>query len=133
MAKSIKRLSLVAVVAAAAGYVAGLLTAPKSGKETRDDLKHAGQKSREEIERALKNASMELADLLDEAKRRGSAMNGKARNELDSLIESARAAREKARTLLSALHEGTSTDEDLRIAAAQTTSALKHLRAYLKR
>ena len=39
---------------AAAGYVAGLLTAPKSGKETREDIRETIDRSRSETEKKLK-------------------------------------------------------------------------------
>jgi len=39
MMKKETKFGLVAAGAAVAGYVAGILTAPKSGKETRKDIK----------------------------------------------------------------------------------------------
>ena len=131
--RTLKNLALVAGLAAAAGFVTGLLTAPKSGKETRDDLKQAAQNGISQAERQLKNVSSELADMLDEAKKRGGAMSDKARKQLDDLVVQARAAREKAREVVSAVHEGDAEDEDLRLAVNQATTALKHLRDYLKK
>ena len=43
MAKTFKKFALGALFAAAIGYIAGILTAPKSGKETREDLKNAAE------------------------------------------------------------------------------------------
>jgi len=40
-----KKVALGALIAASVGYVAGVLTAPKSGKETRQDIKNTGRKS----------------------------------------------------------------------------------------
>jgi gas vesicle protein len=42
------RLALGAVVGAVAGIVAGVLTAPKSGEETRDDLKRRARELKED-------------------------------------------------------------------------------------
>jgi gas vesicle protein len=39
-----KRVAIGSGIAAAAGFVAGVLTAPKSGKETRADIKTATNK-----------------------------------------------------------------------------------------
>jgi len=47
-----KKLALGAVIGAAAGLVAGILTAPKSGRETREDIK---KKARELKGKARKN------------------------------------------------------------------------------
>ena len=133
MGKAIKRLGVAIGLAAAVGYVAGLLTAPKSGKETREDIKHAAKTGMDQAERQLKNISGELADLVEEAKRRGAEMNERARKQLDDLVAQARAAREKAREVVSAVHQGDAQDEDLRLAVNQANSALGHLRDYLKK
>jgi len=133
MGKTLKKLAVAVGLAAAVGYVAGLLTAPKSGKETREDLKNAAQTGMSQAERQLKNVSAELADLLEEAKRRGSDMSDRARKQMDDLVAQARAAREKAREVVSAVHEGDAQDEDLRLAVTQANNALKHLREYLKK
>lgn len=133
MGKTLKKLAVAVGLAAAVGYVAGLLTAPKSGKETREDLKNAAQTGMSQAERQLKNVSSELADLLEEAKRRGSDMSDRARKQMDDLVAQARAAREKAREVVSAVHSGDAKDEDLRLSVNQANSALKHLRDYLKK
>ena len=54
MAKNTGKWAAGAVVAGVAGYVAGILTAPKSGKETREDIKHAATKAKTEAEKKLK-------------------------------------------------------------------------------
>ncbi len=133
MNRMLKRFMVVVGLAAAAGYVTGILTAPKSGKETRDDVRKAAQSGLTEAERQLKNLSGELADLLNEAKKQSAKMSDKARGELDGLIEKARAAREKAREVVSAVHEGDAEDDDLKLAVNQANSAFRHLRDYLKK
>lgn len=133
MKKTLKKVAMAVGLAAAVGYVAGLLTAPKSGKETRADIKHAAQTGMDEAERQLKNITTELADLLEEAKRRGADMGEKARQQLDELVAQARAGREKAREVVSAIRSGNAKDEDLRLAVSQADNALKHLRDYLKK
>lgn len=133
MKKTLKKAAMAVGLAAAVGYVAGLLTAPKSGKETRADIKHAAQTGIDQAERQLKNITSELADLVEEAKRRGADMSEKARQQLDDLIAQARAGREKAREVVSAVHSGKAKDEDLHLAVNQADSALKHLREYLKK
>jgi len=133
MKKTLKKVAMAVGLAAAVGYVAGLLTAPKSGKETRADIKNAAQTGMDQAERQLKNITSELADLVEEAKRRGADMGEKARQQLDELVAQARAGREKAREVVSAVHSGDAKDEDLRLAVNQANSALKHLRDYLKK
>jgi gas vesicle protein len=40
-----KKIALSAIIAGVAGYGIGLLTAPKSGKDTRKDIKNTAQKT----------------------------------------------------------------------------------------
>lgn len=133
MGKMLRKLMVMVGLAALAGYVAGILTAPKSGKETRKDMRRAAQSGMSEAERQLKNLTGELADLLDEAKRRGADMSDKARAEMDDLAARAREARDKAREVVSAVQSGDAKDDDLRLAVSQASSAFDHLREYLRK
>ena len=55
------------VVGAVAGYVAGILTAPKSGKETRQDIKKASAELKKNLEVKLQVTKDELAKLIAQA------------------------------------------------------------------
>src|SRR5690348_10141004 len=132
MAKgTFKKLALGTAIAAVAGYVAGILTAPKSGKETRADIKDAASKGITEAEKQLKKAHTELSNMIDEAKLKGAHMSDKARKELDALVDKSKVTKEKAREVLSAIHEGDAEDQDLQRAIKEATNAINHLRTYL--
>jgi len=131
--RTFKNLALVAGLAAAAGFVTGLLTAPKSGKETRDDIKNAAKRGLSETEHQLKKLSGELNDLVDEAKSRAGDLRGKAGEAMTQATTQAQDAREKVREMLAAVHDGNASDEDLQLAMNQGRTALKHLRDYLKK
>ena len=133
MGKLLKRLAVAVGLAAAAGYVTGILTAPKSGKETREDIKNAAVMGKGEAEKQLKKAASELGDMIDQAKKRGAELGDKANKERNELMDKARLAREKAREVISAIHDGDAADDDLRLAVEQANTALKHLRDYLKK
>src|ERR1700691_2759778 len=105
--KKLKRIAVgTGVVAAAAGYVAGVLTAPKSGKETRGDIKAAAKKSRVEAEKELKKLQTELEKVMKEAKVRGGKLSAKGQKELKELVEKAKNSKEKTREVISAVREG---------------------------
>lgn len=134
MAKNfMKKITIAIGLAGLAGYLAGILTAPKSGKETREDIKQATRTGMSEAEKQLKRALAELGELIDEAKKRGNELGDKANKELSDLGDRAKVAREKAREVLSAIHEGDAEDKDLQEAVQQANAAVKHLRAYLKK
>lgn len=133
MGKLFKRLMVLVGLAALGGYLAGILTAPKSGRETREDMRRAAKSTMSEAEHQLKNISSELADMLDEARRRGSEMGDQARRELDDLSIKARIARDKAREVVTAVQEGDAKDDDLRLAVTQANLALNHLKEFLRK
>ncbi len=69
-----------ALIGALAGVTAGVLFAPKSGKETREDIKNKGVEIKDKFESAYNNASKEvhkkianlksLGEVIDETKYR---------------------------------------------------------------
>src|SRR6478752_4390809 len=111
MKDATKKLAIGAAVAAAAGYLAGILTAPKSGKETRKDIKDASAKGMHEAEKQLKRLHTELNDVMAEASERTERLTGKAKQELDSALAATQVAKGKAREILSAVHEGKADDK----------------------
>ncbi len=133
MGKVLKKLAVAVGLAAVVGYVAGIMTAPKSGKETRADLKNAAMTGKTEAEKQLKALVADLGDMVNEAKSRAAGMSDKANKEMNNLVEQAKTAREKAREVVSAIHDGDAEDEDLKLAVSQASTALRHLRDYLKK
>ena len=133
MSKTVKKIAIGAAIAAVAGYVAGVLTAPKSGKETRADIKNAADAAAVEAERRLKKMHTELAQLMDQAKSARTKLSGKAKVQYDDLLEKSKVAKQKAREVLSALHEGDAEDEDLQKAIKESSRAIDHLRSFLKK
>jgi len=128
-----KKFAIGTLIAAAVGYLAGILTAPKSGKETREDIKEVTTKSIGEAEKQLKRLHTELNGLLEEAKTRGSSLSEKAQKELNTLVENGKEAKEKAREILSALHEGDAEDQELSKALSEANKAVEHLKNYLSK
>jgi gas vesicle protein len=120
-----------ALTAAAAGYVAGVLTAPKSGKETRKDLQAAAGRALAESEKILKQLHNDLDKLLDDAADRTKPVGVKAKRELDKALKQAAKVKDKARAILSAVHEGEATNKDLDKAVKEARAALAHLKKFL--
>ena len=133
MGKTAKRFAAGAAVAGVAGYVAGLLTAPKSGKETRGDIKDAAVRGMSEAEKDLKMLHTELDKLLAEAKQQGEKISGKTKTELEDLLTKARDTKEKAREMLSAIHEGDAEDKELKQAIKAANEAVDNIKKYLKK
>lgn len=60
--------ALFAIAAAAAGFAAGILTAPKSGKETRADLKKKAGQVKQQAEKQAKRAKAAAKDSVESLK-----------------------------------------------------------------
>jgi len=126
-----KNFAILTLAAGAVGYVAGILTAPKAGRETREDIKNTATKGYAEAEKQLKNLHSELNKALEEAKGKLATVNGKAKEELEFAIDTAKQSKDKAREILSAFHEGEAEDKDLKKAIDEATKAFNHLKTYL--
>lgn len=133
MSKQTKRYAVGALIAAVTGYVAGILTAPKSGKETREDVKKVANKALRESEKALKKVHSELKTLISKAEARLKKLSGKAQSQLKLKLDVAKNAKDKARQILTALHEGDSESADLKAALKEAKIARDHLKDFLKK
>jgi gas vesicle protein len=133
MSKTTKKIAIGAAIAGVTGYVAGILTAPKSGKETRQDIKDTAVKARNEAEKRLKALHGDLSKLIDEGKKQAANLKDKAKQELDSALEVANISKQKAKEMLSAVREGQADDKDLQKAIDDANTAIKHLSSYLKK
>ena len=108
-----KKVAIGAAIAGAAGYVAGILTAPKSGKETRADIKRTAAHAKSEAEKKLKKLHSELMTQIEKAKRQALRMKSGGSKDLNSAVEKASNAKEKVRNMLSTTHEGGADDAEL--------------------
>lgn len=118
-------------VAAGIGYVAGILTAPKSGKETRKDIQDKAVDVKNESEKKLKELNAELTKLIATTKTKAKGAGSGAKAELHKALDVAVGAKEKAREVISAFHEGESEDKDLNKAVSDVNKAIEHLKKYL--
>lgn len=128
-----RRFAVTTAIAATAGYVVGVLTAPKSGKESRDDIKLAVDHGKAEAEKQLQHAQDELKKVIDQVTAAPGKLNAKAKAEFDEAVGKATGARDKSQEVLKAVRKGSSDERELQVALNQAKSALKHLRKYLSK
>jgi len=120
-------------LAAVAGYIAGLLTAPKSGRDTRDDILDVAEKGKVDLEKEFKAINKELVAVVKDAKKESSKANKKGQAEINKLVEKSLDTKEKLKEVISAIHYGTAEDEDLKRAVKNASNAVEHLKDYLKK
>lgn len=128
-----RKLAIGALIAGAAGYVTGILTAPKSGKETREDIKEKAGEIKDQAVEELKKAQAELNKMLHMAKEKSMALNASAREGFNEAVIRAKDARNKSATVLKAVKAGGSDERELDLALKNLRQAMKNLNKYLKK
>lgn len=126
-----KKFAIGTLFAAVAGYVTGILTAPKSGRETRKDVKDAAAKAKNEAETKLKQAHQELSELLDTAKKNTDHLRGTVKEQAGKTLEGAAAAKAKAQNVLSSVKATSKNDKELKKAVKEVNDAISHLKKYI--
>jgi gas vesicle protein len=133
MVKKIKNIAALTGIAAGAGYLVGILTAPKSGRKTRSDIKKTASKAKTEGEKKLKKLHSELREAIDAVTKKKDRASSKASKEMKDAIKTANQAKEKARQLLSALHDGDADDPNLKAVIKEVSDAKADLEKFLKK
>ena len=127
----VKKFAIGAAITAALGYVVGILTAPKSGKETRGDIRGKAVEGYNAAEKELKKLHTELTDMIDEVSDRITSFRN--RKDVSDALDRGRDAKQKAREVLSMLHDGETDDKELKRAISDATKAIEHLRDFLRK
>ena len=122
-----------ALISASAGYLAGVLTAPKSGKDTRKDIVKGASKARSDGEKQLKKMHSELDHLLKDGEKHAKTTKDKADAGFVDATKKANIAKSKAKEVLSALHNGDADDPNLQAVIEEVKLAKTNLLKYLKK
>ena len=126
-----KKLAVGAAVAGAAGYVVGVLSAPKEGKKTRRELKKTAEHSITDVEKQLKQLHTELGELMSKAK--DTTTSSDHAKQIGGALKSANSAKDKLREVLSSIREGQASDKDLKKALEDAKHSLVHLKKFIKK
>lgn len=130
--KTGQKVALGAAIAGIGGYLAGVLTAPKSGKETRQDLATKASDIKDDAGTQLTEAQKELSETLKKAQEKTLSLSAQAREEFNETVIRAKDAQNKAKMVLVALKAGEAEDPELNKAVKQARQATKNLSKFLK-
>jgi gas vesicle protein len=128
-----RKIAIGSAIAGTIGFLTGILTAPKSGKETRRDIHAAADKGIDEVENDIKKLQAEIDKLVKQAQANKAKLSKSAQKELNELVDKAKANKVKAGTVLNAVRAGEAEDRDLDRAVKAANRSLTHLRKYLKK
>ena len=127
-----RKIAIGSAVAGLAGYLAGILTAPKSGQQVRKDLANKAGDIKHESEDQLRDLNDELKDLIKSTKVKTIALSSSARTEFNEAVIKAKDAQNKSAQVLKAAKAGEASDPDLNKAVKQARQAIKNLGKFLK-
>lgn len=123
---------LLAVGVGIAAFAAGILTAPKSGKETRADIKTGAGKARLASEKEIKKLEEEIAKLIKVADAKTGSLKAKSSVEKDKVIASAKKAKIKADEVIESIKTKEVKDPDLSKAIEELKNAKENLAKFIK-
>jgi gas vesicle protein len=127
-----RNIAVGSAIAGLLGYVAGILTAPKSGKQTREDIANKAGDVKDNIEDQLYQLNEELKELIKSTKVKTMSLNSSARAEFNEAVVKAKDAQNKSMEVLKAAKAGEASDPDLNKAVKQARQAIKNLSRFLK-
>lgn len=127
-----RKIALGSAIAGVVGYAAGILTAPKTGKQTREDIVHKVDDVKEDALAELQDLEEELKDIIKTTKVKTIALNSSARAEFNEAVVRAKDAQNKATQVIKAAKAGEANDPDLNKAVKQAKQALKNLGKFFK-
>jgi gas vesicle protein len=129
---NVRKIAIGSMLAGVAGYVTGLLTAPRSGKETRQEIGDKVVDVKESAQAQLEELNEELRDLIKATKQKTVGLSSSARAEFNEAVIRAKDAQNKTTQMLKAVKKGEASDPDLGKAIKQAKLAAKNLSKYYK-
>lgn len=129
---TVKKVALGSAIAGAVGYLAGILSAPKSGKQTRQDIADKAGEAKTSAEDELHELNEELKGMIKNTKDKTISMGSAARNEYNETLIKAKDAQNKAGEVLKAVKNGGADNPELDKDIRQARQAAKNLGKYLK-
>jgi gas vesicle protein len=128
-----KGLAVGAAIGAVAGVVTGILFAPKSGKETRQDIKDTAEKMKVKFEVEAKKLQLEIAEQIDKAEAMFKEKSNLATDKAKELVEKAKHEKDLLTALALSVKDGKADDKDLNKAIKKAKEAKDALATYLKK
>ena len=127
-----RKIAIGSTIAGLVGYVAGILTAPKSGEQTRHDIAKKADDIKEDAHAELSSLNDELQKLINNTKVKTIALSSTARAEFNEAVVRAKDVQNKSAEVLKAAKKGEASDPDLNKAVKQARLAIKNLGKFFK-
>ncbi len=128
-----KGIAIGAAIGAVAGVVTGILFAPKSGKETRQDIKDTSKKVIEKLLAESHKLHDELSELIKKAELKAKDAGSSVSEKAKVVIDQAKHTRDSLKELAISIKKGEAEDKDLDKAIQKAKEAKEALATFLKK
>ena len=128
-----KGIAIGAAIGAVAGVVTGILFAPKSGKETRHDIKEGTTKAVDILLAEAKKLQLELKKLIEKVESTAGDTGKKLSVKAAELTEQAKSAKSHVEEIAVSVKAGKAEDKDLDLAIQKAKAARDSLKKYLSK
>ena len=126
-----KGLAIGAVIGAVAGVITGILFAPKSGKETRQDIKNTAIKVNRKVQTDIDKIQKESKELIAKVELKAKNAGGKVSTNAKKHVSEAKHGVENLTTVVKSFKAGKASDKDLDNAIKQAKKAKDSIKAFL--
>jgi len=131
--KERKGLALGAAIGAIAGVVTGILFAPKSGKETRADIKDGATAASERVQEEAKKIQSETKDVLAKVEKKATEATGTVSEKAKKHAGDLKHNLDNVTTVAKSLKSGKASDKDLNSAIKQLKLAKESVVTFMKK
>ncbi len=122
-----RKIAVGSLIAGGIGYLAGILSAPKSGNDTRKAITDKADDIKVSTEDQLHELNDELKGLINTAKSKTLNLNSTARSEFNEAVIKAKDTQNKTAQVIKAVKSGEAADPDLNRAIKQAKQSIKNL------
>lgn len=128
-----KTVTLAGLIGVGIGLIAGYLTAPQSGKETRQDIVDKSKDFRDQAVDKYHETKDKIAAAIEEGMQAANRLSGSSKRTLLSLVDKAKEAEYKAIDVFRAVKSGEADDRNLDKAVSHANKAKDNLLKFLNK
>jgi len=131
MKNNTKKWALGGILLASTSYLAGVLTAPKSGKSTRSIIKIKTYNTKMTTEKQLKIYYSQLNELIESGAAQINTIKLASDKDLNDLLSKAVVTKNLVRKVLNDIHDRGADNENLQNAGAEAKKSIQYLKKYI--
>jgi gas vesicle protein len=131
MKKNSRNFIIGAAAIGAVSYLAGILTAPKKGSETIDDIRHASVKAKIGLEKSLKKLYSDSSQQIERALCVNHNLTAQTKTELDSMVTALKNVKESIKNYLTSIRDGDIEESEITLLLTDGRNNTQRLKLFI--